>query len=727
MNTRPKVSVVMPMYNQEKYIKECLLSVMHQTLKDIEIIVVNDGSTDNSLEIVKKYANKDGRIKIIDKPNSGYGHSMNMGMAQAVGEYIGIVETDDFVKPNMFEELYKVCKENNLEFVKSGFLRFAGECSERSYEKVKLSNDVNAYNRVIDPRNEPICATYTMNIWTGIYSKKFLDSNDIKFNETPGASFQDNGFHFLSFFFAKKIMLLDKEYYCVRRDNPNSSVKDKGKAYVICEEYKYIYDIISKNKNFSIFSGAFYYRMFISYYFNYTRIDEALRLDFAKKYSDEMKYAKENGLIDLSYFDAKRLEELNQIIDNPKVFFDTHKEVSKISVSPKRTATKSRKSNISVSVIIPIYNMEKFLPESLDTVLSQSLKNIEIICVNDGSTDGSLNILKKYKKQDKRVIIIDQENQGVGKSRNTGIMRATGKFVIFMDPDDYYPSNNVLETLYKKAVKKNALICGGSFSEIKDGVVKDVYEGKFKSYTFIHEGFVAYKDYQFDYGYQRFIFERDMLVNNNIFFPDYCRFQDPPFFVSAMIRADKFYAIPKVVYRYRWGHQNIDWNAKRITALLNGINDLLRYSRDNGLEVLHYNTVQKIDKEFSDRILAVIKPGNFGIINILRKLNYLIDANLLNKANQSIKPRYISKTYDRALDKLMEYVLKAPALKTGAMVSFSSKDAEINVLQKEIIRLQKRLLDASEAFIAQSHSFSYRFGRMVTWLPRKVRDLFRKK
>lgn len=102
----PKVSIIIPVYNVEKYLRECLDSVIQQTLQDIEIICVNDGSTDNSLQILKEYAQNDSRIKIIDKPNSGYGQTMNVGMQNATGEYIGIVEPDDYVELDMFETLY---------------------------------------------------------------------------------------------------------------------------------------------------------------------------------------------------------------------------------------------------------------------------------------------------------------------------------------------------------------------------------------------------------------------------------------------------------------------------------------------------------------------------------------------------------------------------------------------------------------------------------------------
>ena len=114
-----KISVVVPIFNVEDYIGDCLDSILDQSLKEFEVICVNDGSTDSSLEILKEYAAKDNRIKIINKDNAGYGHTMNIGMDMASGEYFVIVESDDFILPKMFETLYDAAKENDLDFVKS--------------------------------------------------------------------------------------------------------------------------------------------------------------------------------------------------------------------------------------------------------------------------------------------------------------------------------------------------------------------------------------------------------------------------------------------------------------------------------------------------------------------------------------------------------------------------------------------------------------------------------
>ena len=120
--------------------------------------------------------------------------------------------------------------------------------------------------------------------------------------------------------------------------------------------------------------------------------------------------------------------------------------------------------DIKVSVIIPIHNVEDYLAECLDSVLSQTLKDIEIICINDGSTDKSPEILEQYRNY-KNIIIVHQKNQGVGATRNLGINMAKGQYCVFIDPDDFYPHNKILENLYSGIAKHKAKICGGNFAE----------------------------------------------------------------------------------------------------------------------------------------------------------------------------------------------------------------------------------------------------------------------
>ena len=187
---------------------------------------------------------------------------------------------------------------------------------------------------------------------------------------------------------------------------------------------------------------------------------------------------------------------------------DTKAEIliqNKINYTPK------------VSVIIPVYNVEEYLRECLDSVVNQTLKEIEIICVDDGSTDNSLEILKEYAKKDNRITVISRENRGVGYSRNEGISVSKGEFIAFMDPDDYYPDLSVLNTMFNKAIEHKVKICGGSLI-VYDEHRKIEIQKKEKNECFTEDKMYLYQDFQYDYGFQRYIYQRNFIQKNDIYF-----------------------------------------------------------------------------------------------------------------------------------------------------------------------------------------------------------------
>lgn len=247
-----------------------------------------------------------------------------------------------------------------------------------------------------------------------------------------------------------------------------------------------------------------------------------------------------------------------------------------------------------VSVIIPIYNAEKWLRECLDSVCEQSLQNIEIICVNDGSPDNSLQILEEYAAKDERIVIIDKKNEGVGAARNDGIRAAKGEYVAFVDPDDKYPDNNTLSILYQAATEHNVKVAGGYI-----GCMNEAGESipKGRSYfgvDFTREGLTAYKDFQCDFQYYAYIYDRTFLMNGELFFPKYARFQDPPFFVNTMIAAKDFYAVNKMTYVYRVGMKRPMLQAYKVFDLLCGLSDNLKRSKEEGLAILHYLSAMRL-------------------------------------------------------------------------------------------------------------------------------------
>ena len=207
-----------------------------------------------------------------------------------------------------------------------------------------------------------------------------------------------------------------------------------------------------------------------------------------------------------------------------------------------------------VSVIIPVYNQAPFLAECLDSVLAQSLREIEVVCVDDGSNDGSERMLDDYAKRDPRVKVIHQVNAGVSTARNNGLDAATGEFVAFMDPDDKYPDDGVLKDLVVGADTHGVDACGGGLLML-DG--RELEPG----FTFTEDGARDYADYQFEFGYTRYVFRRSLLDGAGIRFPGLVRFQDVPFCVEALHAAGRFYALKRIVYLYRDGHRAVEWSA----------------------------------------------------------------------------------------------------------------------------------------------------------------------
>lgn len=319
----PCVSIVVPVYNVEKYIKTCLESCCKQTLKNIEIICVDDGSKDRSLEIIKGFAQKDSRVKWITKNNSGYGNTMNVGMDNATGEYIGIVESDDYVSHDMFETLYNVAKKKNLDIVKSDYYTFVTDKNgEESQKYERTCGQAKFYNIVLSPKKNKEVFSFQMNTWTGIYKTSFLRENNIRHNETPGAAYQDNGFWFQTISLAESILFVNKAFYHYRQDNPNSSINSKGKVFCMNEEYAFIYDFILKHPEVKAeFMNQYAIKKFFNYKHTYERVADEYKLEFLKRFSEEFNEMQESKVVDVYNLSNPWVSEMvGRIMDNYKLF-----------------------------------------------------------------------------------------------------------------------------------------------------------------------------------------------------------------------------------------------------------------------------------------------------------------------------------------------------------------------------------------------------------------------
>lgn len=304
MLLQPKISVLIPCYNVEKYIRQCMDSVVNQTLKDIEIICINDGSKDSTHSILKEYASNDSRIKIIDKPNSGYGHSMNKGLELATGEYIGIVESDDFAELNMFEVLYNTAKQYNVDVVKSNYYEYQTKNNSNKINNIIPKDDANV---VFCPIDRQKIFLSNPSIWSGIYKKTFLEKNDIKFLETPGASYQDTGFNCKVWSTAEKVYLLEDAFLHYRTDNENSSVKSPGKVYCVCDEWHKIERYLRDHQNYEKLKYLLPQMKYNTYLWNFNRLAYPLNWQFLNVFQKEFKDLEKANLLSKKLLKEKDL------------------------------------------------------------------------------------------------------------------------------------------------------------------------------------------------------------------------------------------------------------------------------------------------------------------------------------------------------------------------------------------------------------------------------------
>ena len=255
---------------------------------------------------------------------------------------------------------------------------------------------------------------------------------------------------------------------------------------------------------------------------------------------------------------------------------------------------------IKVSVIIPVFNRESYIEKCLKNVCIQTLKEIEIICVNDCSTDNTLSVLKRCRLNDNRIKIISlKKNSGSGPARNVGMKKAKGEFIAFMDSDDFYPSNDVLEILYNTAIEKNVDICGGNVQVVNEKGIKLKTAAR---KPFIKDGYIDIYEWQWCYGYWRFIYNRKMLEKNNEKFKSYRRYQDPPFMLKTMLDSNSIYSINKKVYCYRVSHKEIKWNIRTIHNQLTAIKEVIQMCENYNLSELK-NIVIKLKQEYKNELL----------------------------------------------------------------------------------------------------------------------------
>lgn len=315
----PEVSLLVPIYNVEKYLRESLDSVLAQDFTDFEVICINDGSNDNSRTIIQEYLDKDDRFRVIDKENSGYGASMNQGLKAATGNYIAILEPDDIYTQHALSLLHSLITTHDAQVAKGNFYFYWSKPSERT-DPCDLITEAMA-NRLVDPQIEQDAFYLKPSIWSGIYRRSFLIENDIWFLETPGASYQDAGFAFKVFASSNRAVFSTDYILRYRQDNESSSVNSPGKVYCVCDEYAEMNRWLSERpEKCEHLKGVLERMKFNSYLWNYDRLSENLRVDFLHHAATEFTNDLKEKRIDLSLFEPWAEADLRALIKSPETF-----------------------------------------------------------------------------------------------------------------------------------------------------------------------------------------------------------------------------------------------------------------------------------------------------------------------------------------------------------------------------------------------------------------------
>ena len=338
----PFLTVLVPVYNAASYLRQALDSLTHQTLRDLEILCINDGSTDDSLVILKSYQAADPRIRLLDKPNTGYGDSMNQGIKLARGHYLGILEPDDWLELDAFSRLTQLAEWHRAEVVKANYFKELATHSTtpaiatstnaastptktipKSLTKSLKTSEIRPRDtgKLIDPRHDRRVFTFAPAIWSAIYRRDFLLDNHLKFLPTPGASYQDLGFSFKVWTLARRVVLTDAAYYHYRLDNANSSVHSPGKANCVVEEYASIYQFLTDHHLLTEFGHTAAAAKFRNYHWNLQRLSPDLAQSFYRTMYSELKAASAAGFLHRADFSPAHWAALQLILKNPDLAY----------------------------------------------------------------------------------------------------------------------------------------------------------------------------------------------------------------------------------------------------------------------------------------------------------------------------------------------------------------------------------------------------------------------
>ncbi len=424
----PLISVILPIYNAAFYLEQCLESIRVQTFSDIEILCVNDGSTDTSLAIIQKFAKQDTRFKVLDKPNGGYGHSLNYGLDRATGEYISIIEPDDFIAPTMYEDLYGFARSGQelADVVKGSYWEYfdARADFDEQLREPNIALCMKDYPIRFRLEQDTEIFIHHPSIWSAIYRKVFLDENNIRFVEPKGAAWADNPFFVKTLVCADSIIWVPRPYYYYRQTNEAASsfLKDYRVPFDRMREMRAILHDQNASSNIE---GTFYVREF-DYIFSVIG-------EFGFDEGDE----KVHELIaeTLSSMDAGIVHTNTMLRPKDIRYYDDFMGLGHAIGADETIAQAStlERREVLLSIIVLLQDHAEYVESALQALRETGLSDYEVLAVNCGSTDRSPLVIAKLGETDEHIRLLPGKFGSVAEGANFAQNHMMGRFVFFLD------------------------------------------------------------------------------------------------------------------------------------------------------------------------------------------------------------------------------------------------------------------------------------------------------
>ena len=515
------ISIIVPIYNTEKYLHECLDSIINQTYANFEVLLVNDGSTDSSGIICQEYVERDSRFRYFEKDNGGVASARNLGLEHSEGTYITFIDSDDWVEQNYLDVLYTALKENDTDVAISTYKRFAqdGVFYLRSYSR-EDDEFLNLGTRSRDsfleilPRLGELDHSF-YSISSKLIKRKII--GNLLFDEQVSYAEDLNFFFHLYLGVESVVYVRDYTYIYRTHDASTSQNVNELKALQELEIYKSMFQQI-----------------------------------------DRM------GLPTFYYF--KRME---NVVTYRISGFPTSKAIREYESFVSEVRERVTYQQPLISLIVPIYNVENYLWSCLDSIAKQTYSNIEILLVNDGSPDGSAAICQEFVARDSRFRYIEKENGGLSDARNAGIAEAKGEFISFVDSDDWIELTYV-EDLYRAALFNDAEVVVSNYKkfDVKDNcywihIFDDYYETHYSGEELIQQlPALERKDFSFTTSWGILFAHR---LFDAISFPKGKTIEDTRTNYRLFAESRRLTYIHKALYNYRVGVDSIN---SRITEKL---------------------------------------------------------------------------------------------------------------------------------------------------------------